>query len=348
MAVLYICVGAGSMLRTMHLDARAPVSACSRPQIDSCIKCVATSRASVAPKPAKLSSTRQHLEHSLDQPAARVPPTPAAETSSAAQHSSAHCSQAAARQKGRNIILLDGDCLESTNEHRAIVGAGLALMGGLLAVGAVQVHDAPSAAAAVAAAASGYLVADLLSGVYHWGVDNYGDGSTPVFGSQIAGFQAHHQRPWTITERQFANNVHKVFKPALPFAGACLAASPLLPAWASVFFSTATFFTVMSQQFHAWSHMKGSELPQAVIAAQDAGLLISRKAHGAHHKAPFEGNYCIVSGFWNPILDQDGSEDGFFRRLERVVHTTTGVEPRCWHEPSYEWESMDAQPSTTC
>ena len=31
--------------------------------------------------------------------------------------------------------------------------------------------------------------ADLLSGVYHWGVDNYGDGATPVFGSQIAGFQ---------------------------------------------------------------------------------------------------------------------------------------------------------------
>ncbi len=89
--------------------------------------------------------------------------------------------------------------------------------------------------------------ADLLSGVYHWGVDNYGDGATPVVGSQIAGFQvsptmqakqipqhvrcasqaghvavayqlsahdrvlqAHHQRPWTITQRQFANNVHKV------------------------------------------------------------------------------------------------------------------------------------------
>ncbi len=31
--------------------------------------------------------------------------------------------------------------------------------------------------------------ADLLSGVYHWGVDNYGDGGTPIFGSQIAGFQ---------------------------------------------------------------------------------------------------------------------------------------------------------------
>jgi hypothetical protein len=31
-----------------------------------------------------------------------------------------------------------------------------------------------------------------------------------VFGGQIAAFQGHHQRPWTITEREFCNNVHKV------------------------------------------------------------------------------------------------------------------------------------------
>jgi hypothetical protein len=42
---------------------------------------------------------------------------------------------------------------------------------------------------------------------------------------------------------------------------------------------------------------------------QEAGLLIGRKAHGAHHRAPFEGNYCIVSGWWNDTLD--GSQ--FFR-----------------------------------
>jgi hypothetical protein len=48
------------------------------------------------------------------------------------------------------------------------------------------------------------------AGVYHWSVDNYGDGSTPVFGRQIAAFQGHHQRPWTITQREFCNNVHQV------------------------------------------------------------------------------------------------------------------------------------------
>ena len=54
------------------------------------------------------------------------------------------------------------------------------------------------------------LFADFGTGVYHWSVDNYGSGETPLVGSQIAAFQGHHQRPWTITERQVANNIHKV------------------------------------------------------------------------------------------------------------------------------------------
>ena len=66
---------------------------------------------------------------------------------------------ATASQSRRNIFLLNGDSLESTDEHRRIVGAGLALMGGLFAVGAAQVHDAPAAAAAAAAAASAYATA---------------------------------------------------------------------------------------------------------------------------------------------------------------------------------------------
>lgn len=79
------------------------------------------------------------------------------------------------------------------------------------------------------------------------------------------------------------------------------------------------------------SYMSSAEWMSVLL--QGAGVLVSRKAHGAHHRAPFEGNYCIVSGFWNPILDAGGSPDGFFRRLERFVADRTGVEPRCWYEP---------------
>jgi hypothetical protein len=71
----------------------------------------------------------------------------------------------------------------------------------------------------------------------------------------------------------------------------------------------------MSQQFHAWSHMKKSELPAVVVALQDAGVLIGRAAHGAHHRPNFEGNYCIVSGLWNQPLDSSG----FFRCAPRGV-----------------------------
>lgn len=109
---------------------------------------------------------------------------------------------------------------------------------------------------------------DLGTGIYHWSVDNYGDGNTPIVGDQIAAFQGHHQRPWTITEREFCNNVHKVFKPALPFAALCLVASPLMPGPLEVSLALFIWLACMSQQFHAWSHMKASELHPAVLALQ--------------------------------------------------------------------------------
>lgn len=39
---------------------------------------------------------------------------------------------------------------------------------------------------------AGLLLADLVSGVFHWSVDNYGNWQTPVFGSVIEAFQGHH------------------------------------------------------------------------------------------------------------------------------------------------------------
>jgi len=165
-------------------------------------------------------------------------------------------------------------------------------------------------------------------------VDNYGDGSTPGLGPQIAAFQGHHQRPWTITEREFANNCHTTFKPAALASAAWLVAVPAsAPPAASAFFATLIACAALSQQFHAWAHGKPSTVPGPVRKLQAAGLLVSAKAHGAHHRAPFEGNYCIVSGAWNGLLDRVG----FFRGLEKAVHALTGVEPRCWNEPDYGW-----------
>jgi len=61
------------------------------------------------------------------------------------------------------------------------------------------------------------------------------------------------------------------------------------------------------------------------------------RMHGAHHKSPFEGNYCIVSGLWNPLLD----DSRFFRRLEDFFYATTKVEPRCWYPPEADWAEQE-------
>ena len=53
---------------------------------------------------------------------------------------------------------------------------------------------------------------------------------------------------------------------------------------------------------------------------------MTRKTHLLHHRAPFDGNYCIVSGHCNAALD----DAGFFRALEKAVFRLTGNEARCW------------------
>ncbi|PON51528.1 B domain of TMEM189, localization domain containing protein [Parasponia andersonii] len=140
----------------------------------------------------------------------------------------------------------------------------------------------------------GYMVADLWSGVYHWVIDNYGNTSTPLFGDQIEEFQGHHMWPWVITKRQFANNLHDLGRAVtfavLPIDLFC--DNPIIHGFASVCFGCILF----SQQFHAWAHSTKSRLPPLVVALEDLGILLPRSQHAAHHRPPYDNNYCIVSG----------------------------------------------------
>ncbi|KAG1665443.1 hypothetical protein FOA52_005785 [Chlamydomonas sp. UWO 241] len=235
-------------------------------------------------------------------------------------------------------VINESELLSSTNYHRAWTYGPMAIMGATFAHSVATADGLGDYASIVVALVAAYVLSDLGTGIYHWSVDNYGDGTTPLVGRQIAAFQGHHQRPWTITQREFANNLHQVFRPFAYPAAFFLVLSPFTPVWCDAFFSSFLFLVCMSQQFHAWAHMKKSQLPGVVVALQDAGVLVSRKAHGAHHRSPFEGNYCIVSGLWNEALD--GS--GFYRGLEGAVKAVTGVEPRCWHEPEYEMYEEEA------
>ena len=227
--------------------------------------------------------------------------------------------------------VLNDPSLQSTWSHRSWVATGCVTVLVPLAKATVGAAHSHIWLEPMLAGYIGFILADLGSGIYHWGIDNYGDGSTPVFGSQIEAFQGHHKWPWTITRRQFANNLHALARAVafvvLPIDLACN--DPVINAFAGVCSGCIMF----SQQFHAWAHGTKSKLPPLVVALQDAGLLVSRSQHAAHHREPYNSNYCIVSGVWNEFLDKSK----FFEALEMALYFKLGVRPRSWSEPSTDW-----------
>lgn len=237
---------------------------------------------------------------------------------------------------------LNDPSLQSTWSHRLWVATGCTTVLISLAKAIVAAADSHVWLQPILAGYIGYILADLGSGVYHWGIDNYGDASTPVFGGQIEAFQGHHKWPWTITRRQFANNLHALARAVtfcvLPIDLACN--DPTIHAFVGVCSGCIMF----SQQFHAWAHGTKSKLPPLVVALQDAGLLVSRAQHAAHHRPPYNNNYCIVSGIWNKLLDKQKT----FEALEMILYFQLGVRPRSWSEPTSDWtEEVEAPAQVT-
>lgn len=170
----------------------------------------------------------------------------------------------------------------------------------------------------------GYIFADLATGVYHWAVDNYGSGETPVLGRQIAAFQGHHNAPWTIAQRAFANNLAALTVPVTPQLVGLIAVSSHLPAIFTSFYASSLLFIVLSQEAHRQAHFtRASPIFERL---QNLGLSLPKRMHGKHHAEPYGVNYCIVSGLWNGVLDNGK----VFRRLEKLVYRLTGNEPIAW------------------
>lgn len=241
-------------------------------------------------------------------------------------------------------LVLEDDRVESSLWERIVVGCALAL--GCTALGQVlwdtalllsngKISSEPRTAAVqlileVTTAIIAFAVADLVSGIYHFFLDNYGSRETPVFGAQIVAFQGHHQFPWTITHRDWCNNVYKSCAMSLlplTLVAAC-GETDASTDWLSInlrLFGVVFLLSVaFAQEFHKWSHM--IRPPPAVRFLQRSGWLISQREHGQHHQSPYHEKYCIVSGWCNRLLD----ETHFFRHLEYLVWRLTGAEPLTW------------------
>ena len=173
--------------------------------------------------------------------------------------------------------------------------------------------------------AVGLLAADFVSGVVHWAGDTWGTERTPVFGRRfIRPFRFHHDRPLDMLKSHFFTTNGDTALASLPFLLIPFAI-PLAPTawlWVAVFVWALGGWGMWTSQFHQWSHM--TDPPRVVAWLQRRGLILGRGHHVRHHKSPFVANYCITTGWCDPVL----TRVRFFPALEWVVSKVTGWRPR--------------------
>ncbi|KAL4566822.1 hypothetical protein LXL04_030947 [Taraxacum kok-saghyz] len=236
----------------------------------------------------------------------------------------------------------DDPSLKSTWGHRAWLAAGSTTVLLTLSNSITASIDSHMWVEPILSGVTGYFFSDLATGIYHWGIDNYGDESTPLIGKQAGMALGHHKWPWTIVKREVANNLHALA------GGVTVILLPINLIYhdrplAMAFLGVASGCIMLSQQFHAWAHGTKSKLPPVVVALQDAGILLSPSHHAGHHTPPCK-NYCIVSGIWDGFLDKHRVYEG----LEMAVFEKFGVRPRSWGEVNSGMvEEMDASPPTS-
>jgi ubiquitin-conjugating enzyme E2 variant len=177
-----------------------------------------------------------------------------------------------------------------------------------------------------AAVLSALLLADFISGFFHWLFDTWGTPESPLIGPLwIRTFREHHVDEKAITRHDFIEtNGSNIF------AGTVIGLPQLAldpsSSQTSAFFGSvlvfASIFVAMTSQIHKWAHM--DRPPRVVGWLQRSRLLLSPEHHAAHHAPPFHRHYCITCGWLNGLLAQIR----FFPVLERAITACTGAIPR--------------------
>lgn len=144
----------------------------------------------------------------------------------------------------------------------------------------------------------GWLLADLLGGLFHWWEDRIAKLTTPVIGRWIiAPNREHHARPQAFLEYGFVyRNLELILLGAAVFGAASMLHSE------SWFLGALCVGVAFQNEVHAWAHSP-RRAPRWALPLQEAGILQSPKQHAVHHRPPQDRNYCVLTDWLNPSLE---------------------------------------------
>jgi len=170
------------------------------------------------------------------------------------------------------------------------------------------------------------ILADLFSGLVHWGADSWGNIDTPLVGTFIRSFREHHVDPYRMTCHDIietnGDNCLLTLVPLFLLSRANISAEIQTDLFIVNFLVGLCVWVSLTNQIHKWAHMR--KPPAFIGMLQDWRIILSRKDHQVHHHTPFDRYYCITTGWLNPLL----ASIGFWKRMENSITAITGTQPR--------------------
>ncbi len=167
---------------------------------------------------------------------------------------------------------------------------------------------------------SSYLLADFLTGLFHWFKDTYFSPHTPVIGlSLIWPSRLHHIKPRYIMEFSDWDIIRSSAWWTLMWFG------PIFYFFGLSIFNLSLFaFISINDVIHKYSHATESDTPAAITFLQNIGIIQVYDEHHIHHIEPYAQNYCVMTPYINIWVEKIN----LWRLLENMIEWMIHVKPR--------------------
>lgn len=150
------------------------------------------------------------------------------------------------------------------------------------------------------------LVADFLSGTFHWFEDTYGlPGNSWLAKNIWEPNILHHKFPLLMEMTTFIGRNYIQWVVA-----AIVVILMYSVGWGSWQLILVAVLASFSNEVHKWNHAKVN--CRLVVLLQDMCLIQTKLHHSKHHLKPYNKNYCILTNWVNPPLEMVD----FWRHLE--------------------------------
>ena len=169
----------------------------------------------------------------------------------------------------------------------------------------------------------GFIIADILTGAFHWLEDSYFNYciDIPII-SDIAKYnELHHYFPRSMIAYSYFDHITYSLPVTLIVIFCMILINRQILNY-PFFLISFGIFSIFSNIFHRFSHMRECENHPIVNLLQKWGILCSHKHHSLHHKTSYE-KYCVITEFNNYILDTFH----FWRFLEYIIFLVFQIQP---------------------